>query len=215
MLVVDVETSGLDPNTNTILSIGAIDFNRPERQFYQECQLLKGSLISQQALQVNGYTIAQITDSTKKSLGEILFEFIGWVEKSTDKTIAGQNPTFDRDFLNSSCRKCNIEYAFSKRTVDMHAVCYAAKLRSGQSPFLQKGVSSLVSDRIMHFVGIPAEPKPHIAINGAKYEAEAFKRLIYGRCCFEEFAVYPVPEYLRNNAESFVDTLQPNSQILL
>jgi DNA polymerase III epsilon subunit-like protein len=34
MIIVDVETSGLDINNHQILSIGAIDLENPERQFY-------------------------------------------------------------------------------------------------------------------------------------------------------------------------------------
>src|SRR3989344_2493483 len=35
MIVIDVETTGVIPTKHSILSIGAIDFNNPENQFYE------------------------------------------------------------------------------------------------------------------------------------------------------------------------------------
>jgi hypothetical protein len=48
----------------------------------------------------------------------------------------------------------------------------------------------------MRYAGIPPEPKPHKALNGARYEMEALSRLIYGKGVFEEFLRYEIPEYL-------------------
>lgn len=44
--------------------------------------------------------------------------------------------------------------------------------------------------------GLPNEPIPHNALTGAKMEAEAFSRFIYGKSFFKEFENYPVPHYL-------------------
>jgi hypothetical protein len=45
----------------------------------------------------------------------------------------------------------------------------------------------------MEYVGIPVEPHPHVGINGAVWEAEAFSRLFYDKPLFEQFKEYPVP----------------------
>lgn len=91
----------------------------------------------------------------------------------------------------------NLEWRPSRRLIDMHSLAFAALLRTGLPlPVDADGRSSLASDRIMELVGIPPEPKPHIAINGARWEAEAFGRLIYGRNILPEFEQYPVPELL-------------------
>ena len=54
MIVVDIETSGTSPYKHSILSIGAVDFSNPERQFYQECQIEKDKEYTEEALNVNG-----------------------------------------------------------------------------------------------------------------------------------------------------------------
>ena len=38
MIVLDIETTGTDPRFHSIASIGAVDFDEPERgEFYEEC----------------------------------------------------------------------------------------------------------------------------------------------------------------------------------
>ena len=42
MIVLDTESTGLNPLTDSILSIGAIDLNDPTNQFYDECRIWDG-----------------------------------------------------------------------------------------------------------------------------------------------------------------------------
>ena len=80
MIVVDVETTGVDSKKNSIVSIGAIDFSNPQNQFYQECRVWEGAEIAQQALYINGFTKEQITDKNKPTLKEAIESFIKWCE---------------------------------------------------------------------------------------------------------------------------------------
>jgi len=56
MIMVDVETTGVDAKKNSIISIGAVDFSNPQNQFYKECRIWEGAEITQQALYINGFT---------------------------------------------------------------------------------------------------------------------------------------------------------------
>ena len=56
MIIIDVETTGLDPERCSLVSIGAVDFSCPERQFYGECQAWDGAEVSADALAINGFT---------------------------------------------------------------------------------------------------------------------------------------------------------------
>ena len=47
------------------------------------------------------------------------------------------------------------------------------------------------------YVGLPPEPKPHHALTGAKVEAEALSRLLFGKILLKEFAHYEIPKYLK------------------
>ena len=190
MKVVDVETTGTEPEKHSIVSIGAVDFNSPERQFYDECRIWSGAEISLEALEVNGFTIKDIVSAKKKTLEKIIKEFVKWSE---DDVIGGGNPEFDRNFLKTSAKRYAVYWKPPLVTVDVRSLCYAHQIKKGQEvkTFGQK------VDDTLQYVGLPAEPKPHNALMGAKLEAEAFSRIIYGKPMFKEFEKYPLPEYLR------------------
>ncbi len=197
MIVVDVETTGFNPWQHSIVSIGAVDFAEPKRQFYGECRVWDGAKVDKMALVVNGYTHEQVLDVERPTPAAVLADFINWVQVAEDQTIAGQNPQFDWSFLRATAKMNNLEWRPSRRLIDLHSLAFVALLRAGLPlPADADGRPSLASDRIMEIVGIPAEPKPHIAINGARFEAEAFGRLIYGRSILPEFEEFPVPDFL-------------------
>ncbi len=193
MIVVDVETSGTDPQKHSLVSIGAIDFSHPEKQFYEECRVWDGAHINPEALGINGYTEAQIKDLSKKSEGEILQHFFAWIEDKPEKTIAAQNPLFDLGFLQAAAHRNAINYRLAHRSLDLHSVVYFHMIHRGLQPPIIHSHTAINSDFIMEYVGIPPEPKPHIAINGAKWESEAFSRLFYEKSLFDEFKKYPIP----------------------
>jgi DNA polymerase III epsilon subunit-like protein len=196
MIVVDIETTGLDPVLHSIIEIGAVDFSDPENSFNGRCRIWEGAEVDPLALKVNGYTGEELRDARFMTEKELLLDLITWMEKIEDKTIAGHNVDFDIQFLNETCKRCGIAQKFGKRKVDQHTLVYASMLTRGMKPELENGVSNLHSDLIMEYVGIPAEPKPHRAINGARFETEALSRLILGRNLLPEFSGYPIPDYL-------------------
>ncbi len=187
MIVVDVETTGLNPEKHSIVSIGALDFLNPKNQFYQECRIWEGAEISQEALQINGFSEKQIKDKNKQSLQETIKNFAEWLKNIDDKTIAGENPSFDRDFLISSATRYKIDLGIGKRIVDLHSISYSYHLKKGFHIPLKDKKSDLNLDKTLAFVGLPIEPKPHNALNGAKMEAEALSRIIYGKSLLPDF----------------------------
>lgn len=198
MIVVDVETTGVDFKKHSIVSIGAIDFSNPLNNFYQENKIWFGAEVDTIALQINGFTEEQITDLNKKTLKENITDFIEWSKSIGDVTLAGENVArFDAMFLKDSADRYGIEFSFGIRSVDLHALSYANHLEKGIEIPLNKNRTNISSDTTFIYVGLPEEPKPHNALTGAKMEAEAFSRLIYGKILFKEFQKYPLPQYLR------------------
>ena len=202
MIVLDVETTGLDPRRHSVIEVGAIDFNCPENYFNERCQIWDGAEIDFKALEINGLTLNEIHDQTIFSQKELISRFMTWTAQIEDKTIAGQNVDFDINFLNESSRRCGLNLILGKRKADLHSIVYAHFLKRNIRPPLKDGFSNLNSDLIMNYVGLPAEPKPHRAINGARFEAEALSRLLFGRVMFEEFYNNAIPDYLRTITES-------------
>ncbi|MCR4311250.1 MAG: 3'-5' exonuclease [Candidatus Taylorbacteria bacterium] len=192
MIVVDVEASGVSPEKNSLVSVGAVDFRNPTRRFYAECRVFEGAHIEKEALAVNGFSESEINDPNKKTDREVVVEFLAWLEQATEKTIAGHNPSFDRDFLEATAHRYHIDWPLAHRTVDLHSICYFHMKERGVEPPLLHQHSALNLDAILHYVGIPAEPKPHNALTGALVEAEAFGRFFYKKPFLPEFLQYGV-----------------------
>lgn len=193
MIVLDVETTGTEASKHSLVSIGAVDFAKPERQFYGMCKIWDGAHVAIEALAVNGFSEEEIRDPSKKTDGELVKEFLAWTEESENHTIAGQNPSFDVGFVKWTCLRNNLDFNLSQRSIDLHTVCYAHMLKRGLKPPLRNKRTDLNSDAISAYVGIPHEPKPHIAINGAIWETEAFSRLLHDKPLLSQFQEYKIP----------------------
>jgi DNA polymerase-3 subunit epsilon len=193
MIVLDLETSSADPFRGSILSIGAVDMARPEYPFYGECQLEDGAHVQPRAMEVNGFTEAQISDPSKPSVRQLLERFLSWYSQAADRTVAGHNVGyFDLRYLEIACVRHGLGHfgleTGNYRSVDLHTVGYAEFVRRGLPLPTKDGRSNLSLDAILALVGLDPEPKPHHALNGAKLEAEAFSRLLYGKPLFPECA---------------------------
>lgn len=193
MIIVDVESTGTEPAKHSILSIGAIDFLNPNNQFYGECRIWDGAHIMDEALVVNGFSREEIVSNKKQTEESLVKSFLTWVNSASDHTTAGQNPSFDRDAIHKAAERYHINWPLAYRTIDLHTVCYFHIIKNGVTPPIANKRTDLNSDKIMKYVGIPAEPHPHNALNGAKVATEAFSRLLYGKSLIDDFKSYPVP----------------------
>lgn len=193
MIVIDVEASGIDAYKHSIVSVGGVDFDTPGKQFYEECRIWDGAHIMDEALAVNGFTQEQIIDANKQTPDELIKKFITWALSCGEHTFAGQNPSFDRDFLRVTAERAGINWPFAYRTLDLHSITFADMVKRGIVPPVINNRTDLNSDKIMKYLGIPEETHPHNALNGAKIAAEALSRLLYGRNLLPEFKKHPIP----------------------
>lgn len=196
MIMVDVETSGLDPSRHAILSIGAVDFEHPDHQFYAECRIGPETAVDEAALQCNGFTLEDISNPSKPDLFSICRGFEEWCDQVRDRTLGGHNPHFDAGMLHAAFTRAGLEWPFRYRYVDSHSITYGWFLALGKQLPLKNGVSHIDCDTMLRFVGLFEEPLPHYALTGAKMEAEALYRMWLGKIMFDEYSEYPVPKYL-------------------
>lgn len=195
MIIIDVEASGVDYQKNSILSIGAIDFDQPERRFYGECQMWAGAHFNEEAAAVHGLSLESVTDPSKSTEAELVRAFIEWSQHMGDRTLAGQNVSFDRDFLKAACYRAHLPWDLAHRTIDTHTLCYMHLVKRGIEPPIdeQHRRSALNLDAILVYCGIPAEPEPHNALTGALCHAEVISRLLNDRPLLPEFAGFRIP----------------------
>lgn len=193
MIVVDVEASGTEYDVHSIVSIGALELGNPTRQFYDECRIWEGADIMEGALEVNGFTEDEITDVAKKTEGEIVKAFLAFALEADDRTLAGQNVSFDRDFLKAGAQRAHVDWPLAYRTIDTHTLAYMHMIKRGLVPLVENHRSALNLDRVLNYVGIPDEPEPHNALTGAMCHAEVISRLLYDKPLLPEFSHFPIP----------------------
>lgn len=196
MIVVDVECTGTEAHKHSILSVGAIDFDNPTKQFYEECRAWDGAKIEDAALAVNGFTLEQATDPSKQSEADLVHKFIAWSDGIGDTTFAGQNVSFDRDFLKYAAERAgHTNWPFAHRTLDTHTLAWMHMVKRGLVPPIdaEKRRSALNLDAVLNYCGIPEEPQPHNALTGAKSHAEVISRLLYGKKLLPEFEQFEIP----------------------
>lgn len=195
MIVVDVEASGTEHDTHSMVSLGALSLEDPTKQFYAECRIWDGAHIMEDALIVNGFTREQITDPSKQSEGELAIAFLEWSEHFADRTLAGQSVSFDRDFIKAAAQRAGKGWNLAYRTIDTHSLAWMHMISRGLTPPIdpQHRRSALDLDAILNYCGIPNEPEPHNALTGAKCHAEVISRLLYHKKLLPEFEQFPIP----------------------
>ena len=196
MLIVDVEASGVEYRTHSIVSVGALDFANPRNRFYEECRVWDGAHVMDEALAVNGFTKEQVIDPKKQSEADLIHAFLDWSDGVAERTLAAQNVSFDRDFLKAAAERAgHTEWPFSYRTIDTHTLAYMHIVTRGLQPPVDsvKKHSALDLDATLEYCGIPSEPAPHNALTGALSHAEVISRLLYGRKLLPEFDEFEIP----------------------
>lgn len=195
MLIIDIEASGTNYAKHSIVSIGALDFENPDRRFYGECKIWNGAHIMDEALEVNGFTLEQITDEDKMSEAELVQRFLEWSQHLSNRTLTGQNVSFDRDMLRAGADRADLPWDMAHRTLDTHTMCWMHMVKNGLPPPVdeQHRRSSLNLDAVLNYCGIEDEPEPHNALTGALCHAEVTSRLLYNRPLLPEFAHLPIP----------------------
>ncbi len=195
MLILDIEASGVNYDKHSVVSIGALDFLNPANRFYGEWRIWEGAHVMEDALEVNGYTETEITDPAKQSEAELIKAFIEWSGGLVNRTLVGQNVSFDRDMLHAAVGRAGLNWTFAHRTLDTHTMCWMHMIKADLAPPLDEKHkrSALNLDGILNYCGIPDEPEPHNALTGALSHGEVTSRLLYNKKLLPEFNEYEIP----------------------
>lgn len=195
MIVLDVESTGLSPVRNSIISLGALDLENSSNRFYAECKVWEGGEIEDQALAINGFSRAEIgAQSNKQTEAELMEAFVTWATQGPrTRMLAAQNPSFDLEFVQEACKRAGIVCPFGKRTIDVHSLTWLHMTLRGVLPPLSGDRSAINLDAALLYCGIPEEPKPHNALTGALCHAEVISRIAYNKKELPEFKHFEIP----------------------
>lgn len=214
MIVLDIETSGVDTGRCGIWQIGAFEFENPNNFFLEEACIDDEDVAQEGALRVTGKTEEELRDKSKQSQKQLLINFLEWKKTCKEKINFGHNIGFDIIFLQNKAIKYGVLEEFRKfmrhRSIDLHTIAQM-KYKEIHGKYLLKdnGISDMDLKRVLEFCGIPDERremqeeeiqiqgKSHNALEDCKLEAEAFSRLINGKNLFQEYSQYPIPDYLK------------------
>lgn len=205
MIVVDIETSGLHPETHGIWQIGALDFYHPENMFLEEGKIDAEDKVDEGALQITGKTETYLRDNRKQSQRDLLDKFFRWTQGLSIKNAICQNPQFDVSFIQFKARRYGLRgvdgidpYSpFYHRAFDLHSIASLAYQQLHGDLLLEKDHSEMGLKNILKLCGLQDQRKEHHALEDAMLTAECFSRLVHGRSLLREYAHYKIPEYLQ------------------
>lgn len=204
MIIVDIETGGINKEKCGIWQIGAIDLTTGE-EFLDEGRLDDEDILfvdgKKSAIEVIGKTEEYLRDRKKQSQKELLTNFLKWVNKRSIKNFLCQNPQFDVAFIEIKARKYGLETPFHHRSFDLHSIAQT-KYKEIKGDFLMKndtnGIhSNMGLTNILKFCGMSDNRGVHNALEDCKLTGECFSRLIYGKNLFPEYSKFKIPDYLK------------------
>ena len=186
-LFVDVESAGLDPQVNGILSVGACALDGGE--YYGECHLYSHQKAEKAALKINGLKEEDIIYKAGHDLDsphEMVRKFVEWSRKCLRKEapigyIIGKNPRWDYEMLKAPWDNVfakdgpNPEpFPFSHRVIDLTSIAALAYLKDGR----EIPAGGISSGELQKYLKMDNEPSPHNALTGAKYNREMLLKLL-------------------------------------
>lgn len=185
LVVVDVETSGLDPHRHGLIEIGAVLLDQatlePVGEFETAVRLPPPLEWDAGAERVHGVREAEARSADRPDEATALWMFLEWLRVEGGGcrlTLAGMNPAFDLSFLDWAAQRTGQDGALrarlAHRTLDLHTVAWIF----ARDAWDEVDRGRLHTDAIYWLLGIAPEPRPHRAITGARMEAAAFAELI-------------------------------------
>ena len=197
MIVLDIETSGVNSGENGIWQIGAFDIENPNNCFLEEARIDESDSIQEEALLVTGKSREELLDKNKQSQKDLLVKFFGWCKNVNIKNCLCQNPQFDLGFVTLKARKYGLELPFHHRAFDLHSMAQMKYYLIKKEFLFKENHSDMGLKNILEFCGILDPRGAHNALEDCRLTGECFSRIIYKKNIFPEYSKFPIPEYLK------------------
>lgn len=167
LAITDIETTGLDPIGHEIIEIGLVLADQKtleiREQWTVKIQPEHIETAEPEALAVNGYKAEEWVDAYKLKLAMKFYQ-----KKTTDAIFVAHNVTFDWSFIYEAFSKCDLTSTMDYHRLDLFSIAW------GIHP---QGLMKYNLVALCEHFGIPKEPDPHKAINGAIAALEVLRKL--------------------------------------
>ena len=163
----DLETSGDIFGVHEILEIGLIVFDQNSLKIVDTLDIkvkplnIKNAVPA--ALERNGYKEKDWKEavSLKKAMEQ-------YADKTKDAIFCAYNAIFDWGFINDAFRKTGVQNKMDYHGLDLLSIAWTKGLDKNEKWNLKTACE---------LFGVPPEPEPHSALNGAMTAYELFKKL--------------------------------------
>jgi len=122
LLVIDVETTGLDPATDSLIQLASCVLSRKElreeRSF--SSYVRPETPIQPHAKAVHGLSNEDLTDAP--AVGSVIRRFAEYAP--SDAIICGHNVAFDVAFLKAAYKSVGLTYSFDYHTLDLWSIAF-------------------------------------------------------------------------------------------
>lgn len=166
--ITDVETTGLDPQKHEIVEIGLVLIDQETGEVIDTLDIKVRpehiETADEVALKLNGYNEADWQDAAS-----ILEAIALYGEKAQNAIFCSHNVTFDWSFILEAFKRAGLKSSLDYHRLDLFTLIWS-KTRDSN-------IESFNLSRVAQFLGLPEEPLPHRAINGARTAHEIFKRI--------------------------------------
>lgn len=163
----DSETTGSVFGLHEILEVGLVVFDQNTFEIFDTLNIKVKPLHIENAvpaaLERNGYN-----EKDWKDAGTLKEAIKMYVEKTKDCIFCAYNATFDWGFMNEAFRKTEIQDKMDYHRLDLLSVAWARGMDKNEKWNLKTACEMF---------GVPPEPDPHNALNGAMTAYELFKKL--------------------------------------
>lgn len=117
-LVIDTETTGLDPTSNQIIQLGAIVYDDKEEKAsinlhvsYDHCSFIEPVAFSKNKTGINDFMQHYIhTDKKNLDIREAVYKFCDFVLKNPCDYLVGFNVQFDLSFLRAAFERSKVNF---------------------------------------------------------------------------------------------------------
>lgn len=208
MIVLDIETSGVDFLKCGIWQIGAVDLESGE-EFLQEARIddsdeILNVGVKKPVLEVIGKTEEELRDKSKQTQEQLLDNFFEWSKNRELQNFVCQNPWFDIGFLRLKAGKYGLVMPSNFKAFDLHTLAQLKffQLNKHFSIDKSKKGSDFGLSKILYFCGLKDKRGFHNALEDCKLTAECFYRLVYGKNFLKEYSDFNVPDYLKRKNDN-------------
>ncbi|MBI2454336.1 MAG: 3'-5' exonuclease [Parcubacteria group bacterium] len=170
LAITDVETTGFDSGIHEIIEIGLVVADQKNLKVLDEWTVKvkpkKIKTAAEKALKVAGYSkLGWVNAVGLKEAMEV------YSKKTKNAIFLAQNSFFDWSFLSQAFKETGVEDYTDYHRVDLFSIGWS------KSKELSK-LKEFTLKSMCQYFGIPPEPLPHRALNGAKKALEVLRKLV-------------------------------------